>query len=151
MQITIDSFSDLKQTDRGPSAKIKAGNESFYVNEDPTNLVGKTVEIEVTEKTSAKGNKYRIAKITKVLEKAGGSNGAGGGITWEEYRTMAQLAHALAATLEPDALETNQGEGPSVVNVDRSTARAAILNTVMIAFSNGKIAAPEADDEEMPF
>lgn len=148
MQVKIDSFSDLKQTERGPSAKISAGGQSYYVNEDPTNLVGKEVDIEVTEKTSAKGNKYKVAKITKVIE-AGRANG-NGHIAWEDYATMAITAHNLAHQLEPDFLGTQ--EEPQ--GVDRSQARAAILNTVMIAFANGKIALPKdatASDDEIPF
>lgn len=149
MQIKIDSFSDLKTTDRGPSAKIKAGNDTYYVNEDPTNLVGKTVEMEVTEKISAKGNKYKIAKIIKVLE-AAASSGNGHGISWDDYRQMAEAAHELAMKLEADVFADNGQEGVPIVTVDRSHARAAILNTVMIAFSNGKIANPLIDDD-MPF
>lgn len=147
MQIKIDSFSDLKQTDRGPSAKISAGGHSYYVNEDPTSLVGKTVEIEVTEKTSAKGNKYSIAKIVKVIEAAGNGNG-NGHISWDDYRAMAEAAHGLASKLEPDSINIVGENDPSTI-IDRSTARAAILNTVMIAYSNGKIFVPVDDD--MPF
>jgi hypothetical protein len=147
MQIKIDSFSDLKQTDRGPSAKIKAGNDSYYVNEDPTNLVGKTVEIEVVEKTSAKGNKYKIATIKKVIDAAAGNGN--GKITWDDYRAMAEAAHGLAAKLEPDGWKSASDLGEATLIVDRSTARAAILNTVMIAYSKGDIFVPVDDD--MPF
>lgn len=135
MQLHIDSFSDLKSTERGPSAKIKCGNNTYYVNEDPTNFVGKDVEAEITEKTSAKGNKYSIAKIVKVIEGAAGKSN--GHITWDDYRAMAEAAHELAMKMEPDAPEGG---------IDRSAARAAILNTVMIAYSNGKIIVPTEDD-----
>jgi len=148
MQLHIDSFSDLKVTDRGPSAKIKCGNNSYFVNEDPANLVGKNVEAEVTEKTSAKGNKYSVAKITKVYEAtAANSNGNNNGaITWDAYRAMAEAAHELAMKLEPDDVN-DEGKMTS----DRSAARAAILNTVMIAYSNGKIFVPEEEDDIPPF
>lgn len=153
MQIIIDSFSDLKTTERGPSAKIKATNgDTFYVNENPTNLVGKTVDIEVTEKTSAKGNKYKIAKITKVHEGAAASNG-NGKITWDAYRTMAEAAHALASKLEPD-IEKHAGDATndevSWPSVDRSQARASIVNTTLSRYCEGKIFVP-AEDDDMPF
>lgn len=141
MQLHIDSFSDLKQGERGPSAKIKCGNSSYYVNEDPTNLVGKDVEAEITEKTSAKGNKYSIARIIKVLEeKSAGAQASNGKVAWLEYQIVAKAAHALALDLEPDY---------EAGNIDRSAARAAIVNTAMIAFANGKISMPEV--EETPF
>lgn len=145
MQIVIDSFSDLKTTDRGPSAKIKARNgDQIYINEDPTNLVGKTVDIDVNEKTSQKGNRYKVGKILKVYEAtAANSNGNNNGkITWDAYRAMAEAAHGLAHMLEPDLPGQQAGD----VHIDRSSARAAILNTVMIAYSNGKIFVPEEDD-----
>lgn len=146
MQITIDKVSDLKTDQRGQSCKIYHGNDTYYVNEDATPLIGKTAEIEVTEKTSAKGNKYKIAKILKVLE-ASSSNG-NGKITWDAYRAMAEAAHSLAMKLEPDGSFHSDDSG-AYQNMDRSAARAAILNTVMIAYSNGKIFVPEDDD--MPF
>jgi len=134
-QIIIDSFSDLKTTDRGPSAKIKASNgDTFYVNEDPTNLVGKTVDITVTEKTSQKGNKYRIAKITKVHEASAANGNGNGKITWDAYRAMAEAAHELAMRLEPD--------GNDVLTVDRSQARASIVNTTLSRYCEGKIFVP---------
>lgn len=140
MQTTIESFSDLKTTDRGTSAKIKASNgDQIYINEDPTNLVGKTIDIDVNEKTSQKGNRYKVGKIIKVHELVATAVSNGNGkITWDAYRAMAEAAHGLAGKLEPDFV----GE-PAM---DRSSARAAILNTVMIAYSNGKIFVPEDDD-----
>lgn len=81
------------------------------------------------------------------------SNGNGhGGISWVDYRDMAMLAHGLAKELEPDVASSDVDlEGRRVITpeIDRATARAAILNTVMIAFSNGKISLP--DEDESPF
>lgn len=153
MKVKIDKVTDVKSDQRGTSCKMHAGNSYWFVNEDATPLAGKEVEIDVTEKTSAKGNKYSIAKIVKVLEGAapGGGGGNGNGhIAWSEYEQMAGLAHQLALTMEPDAVADHGQEGAPIITVDRSTARAAILNTVMIAFSNGKISLPAADDD-MPF
>lgn len=146
MDIKIESVSDLKQTERGPSCKIKASDgKSYYVNEDCTSHIGKTVEVEVTEKTSAKGNKYNIAKILKVHEAEAATPVSNGGPpSWAAYAHLMKEAHNLALELEPDGL----GEG--AILVDRSQGRAAIVNTIMIAFSNGKIKIEE-DPDTIPF
>jgi len=145
MQTTIESFSDLKTTDRGPSAKIKTRNgDQIYINEDPTNLVGQTVDIDVNEKTSQKGNRYKVGKIIKVYEAtASNSNGNNNGkITWDAYRAMAEAAHELARKLEPDAPEGG---------IDRSQARASIVNTTLSRYCEGKIFVPAEDDDIPPF
>ncbi len=153
----IKSFSDLKENEYGPSAKVKLGNnEQVYINEDPTNLVGKTVDIDVNVKTSQKtGKQYKIGKIIKIYEAtATASNGNGNGkITWDAYRAMAEAAHDLAHKLEPDGVAPHiEGDDHGYhTTVDRSTARAAILNTVMIAYSNGKIVIPADEDDIPPF
>ncbi len=158
MQTKIESFSDLKTNEYGPSAKVKLGNgQQLFINEDPTNLVGKTVDIDVKEKTSQKtGKNYTVGKITKVYEATattsnGNGNGGNGKITWDAYRAMAEAAHGLAVKLEPDVEDVAQGGGDNFIKVDRSTARAAILNTVMIAYSNGKIVVPADEDDIPPF
>jgi hypothetical protein len=72
--------------------------------------------------------------------------------TWAEYKSMAFAAHSLAEMLEPD-LPHHENEP----FIDRSSARTAIVNTVMIAFSNGKVQAPKPerepgqDDDTTPF
>ncbi len=151
MKTTIESFSDYKETERGPSAKIKLSTgEVCFINENPKGLVGMTVDIEVNTKTTQDGKRtYKIGKITKVYEAtATASNGNGNGkITWDAYRAMAEAAHGLANKLEPDGSFNTGVEGEAFQTMDRSTARAAILNTVMIAYSNGKIVVPEIEDD----
>jgi hypothetical protein len=145
MQLTIESFSDYKKTDRGPSAKIKATNgDLIYINEEPGPLIGKTVDIDVNEKTSQKGNRYKVGKILKIYQasEAASSNGK---ITWDAYRAMAEAAHGVALLLEPD-LPSENGEP----HIDRSSARAAIVNTTMINYCQGRIVVPE-EDEDTPF
>ena len=58
------------------------------------------------------------------------------GVTWSEYSAMLDLVHAFACHLEEND----------------ATARAAITNTAMIAFTNGKLKAdePEVPDSEEP-
>ncbi len=159
MQTTIQSFSDLKTNEFGISAKVQLGNgEQVYINEDPAKLVGKTVDIEITPKKSKAGREYKIGKIIKVYEatataSAQSANGnSNGKITWDDYRKVAEAAHSLAMKFEPDeATVTTNSEGSTATHVDRSAARAAILNTVMIAYSNGKIFVPADEDDIPPF
>lgn len=148
MQITIDKVSDVKSGEYGKSCKIYHGNDTYYVNEDATPLIGKKVELtDIVPKTSKQGRQYKVAKIANVIESVPTTANGNGKITWDAYRAMAQAAHELAGKLEPDGNEL-VGED-SYIKIDRSSARAAILNTVMIAYSNGKIFVPEDDD--MPF
>jgi hypothetical protein len=169
MQVIIDRVSDVKQGQYGWSSKIYFGNSSCYINSDGTNLVGSTVDLETTEKYSKAGNKYLVGKVTKALAPAPSSNGNGAAptntttddtwnnntgkkVSWDNYRAMAEAAHELAMKLEPDSIRAIELSDPNeslgtTTTIDRSTARAAILNTVMIAYSNGKIFVPAVDDD----
>jgi len=90
-----------------------------------------------------------------------GAKPSNGKIPWLEFQLAFKAAHALALECEPDLTEeaeseTALGEAHNnlLVRVDRSQARAALVNTFVIAFSNGRIEAPEVpelDDEEAPF
>lgn len=83
---------------------------------------------------------------------------------WEGCIVFAKAAHELALELEPDKIGPETDVDGNVmstgVTVDRSTARAAILNTLMIAYTGGKIlvakeeddyVAPAVDDDIPPF
>lgn len=157
----IDAVSGVKTNQYGEYFSIKVGNRWINVQGAPdASLKGRTVDAET--KTSKDG-KYIWAKINAPKEAPPPAQQANG--SWEHYAHMARVAHALAADLEPDDLEqtTEQGGTPIVlkVNVDRSHARAAILNTVMIAYSNGKVAlpaepeppefGPNQQDDDIPF
>ena len=75
-----------------------------------------------------------------------------GGIPVNEWMLAMREFHKLAAELEPDELSKELVEGEAVpielVKTDRSTARAAILNTCMIALSNNRI---DMTDDVLPF
>lgn len=145
-QITIAAIGQEKQSKFGAYFGIKVGDEWLNVsgNRDES-LKGKTFEAEIKQ-----SGKYKWAKLTKEVVASNG-HGPGGIISWWHYAEMAKLAHGLASELEPDQTGNNPPE-------DRSQARAAIMNTVMIAFSNGKVslpvdddAVPPPDDGPMPF
>jgi hypothetical protein len=157
MQFTIDKVSDVKVGQYGPSSKVQSGSDFYFVKEDATPLIGKTVEADVNEKTSQKtGNRYKVAKILKVIESAPApaQQNGNGKITWDAYRAMAEAAHELATKLEPDEFTVHPDENSDMavrVRADRAGARAAITNTCLIAYSNGKIFVREDDDEPIPF
>lgn len=150
MIIQITDVTDLKHTQRGVSSKIHAGNETYYVDQDASNLIGKKVDISFEEKTSQKGNKYKIAKILSVVGDQADGNGAGhGNVEWSEYAKVAREAHKLALELEPDSTEIlPNGEGTTeTIKVDRSNARIRFVNTALMALKDGKLWL----DDDIPF
>ncbi len=159
MQTKIESFSDYKKNEYGPSAKVKLGNGDYvFINEEPAPLVGKTVDIEVNEKPNKAGTRtYKVGKITKVYEAtATTSNGNGNGssykqITWDDYRKLAEAAHELALRLEPDEVKMDDLENRAVVMADRSPARVGFVNNVMRAYAEGRFIVPKEEDDIPPF
>ena len=134
MQLQIDRVTDVKQGQYGPQSTIHSGNERYYVNSDASEYAGKMVEAEIIEKTGRNGKAFKIAKILKVVPESHAN-----GLTqpWSEWEALAAKAHALAKVLEPDEV-TDGG-----IQLDRSRARMSFVATVLIAFSNGKIAMEE--------
>jgi hypothetical protein len=149
MQAHIDQVTDIKQGQYGISSKLVCGVDHYFVNSDASEYVGKTVELEVSEKRSKAGKLYKIAKILSVVQDKPQSY-ANGAATWSEYETIACQAHELAKKLEPDGIAAIGDNGEPIVTLDRSRARIALVSTVLIAFSNGKIASEE-DDGPVPF
>ncbi len=153
MQTIIESFSDYKPTgERGPSAKIKTANgEWCFINQDPTPLVGKTVDIDIRQPD---GKRYKIGKIIKVYEatatasaqSANGNGNGAGKITWDDYRKVAEAAHELAMKFEPDEDAGTGVEGKLQI-IDRSPARVGFVNNVMRAYADGRFIVPKEDDD----
>jgi hypothetical protein len=154
MKTTIESFTDYKKNEYGPSAKVRLGTgEVCFINEEPDPLVGKTVEIEVTDKPNRAGTRtYKIGKIGKIYEATattanGNSNGSFRQITWDDYRSLAEAAHALAKQLEPDEGIVVDGAGRVI---DRSPARVGFVNNVMRAYADGRFIVPKDDEDDTP-
>lgn len=87
------------------------------------------------------------AGLTPAPDTAKAASHGNGSIAWDEYEEMAKMAHSLASELEPDGSGPTDDPNRVYSIIDRSAARAAILNTVMIAFSNGKIAKDKKPDD----
>lgn len=77
----------------------------------------------------------------------GGLPQAPGVPTWKEYQGMLRAAHRLAYDHEPD-IPCDPKTNDQFIN--NATARAAIVNTIMIAFTNGKVQAPKETEPEIP-
>lgn len=136
MQITVKSTTKESKQAQGKTywgVKHEDGNwYNLITNDKPA--MGARFDVEVKE-TQYNGRTYRWATPHQGSQQASGGGGGNGHIPWEDYEQMMRAAHGVAWALEPDAGE----------HADRSTARAAIVNTVMIAFSNGKLALPKDD------
>lgn len=138
MKVKIQSCTkELRQTQKGESyTGVKINGQWYNVPGDVRNLYNKEVDVEI------KG------KWARILQPAA-SNGAGpnGGvcISWWEYIDAMRTAHEAARELEPD-----DGQ-----------ARAALVDTAMIALTNGRVKlppkaesesdAPPPDDDDIPF
>lgn len=154
-QLTITEVSDVKQGQYGLSCKIKCTDgQMYYINEDATPRIGKPFEANIQEKISANKRKYKIAYPVKELElelMGAPTPASNGKLTLNECREMAKFAHDLALELEPD----EQDATLQSTLVDRSVARMALVNTLLIAFtsnnSKGISLAENKDDDNIPF
>jgi hypothetical protein len=76
------------------------------------------------------------------------SNNSGKKVPWEGCIVFAKAAHELALELEPDELDPGDQGDSARIRTDKSVARAAILNTLMIAYTGGKILVPKDEADE---
>lgn len=117
------------RTDKGESINVSAA----AANRNQIASVAVGDKIEISEPTDFNGTLYaRLNNVEHPPAPKAASNGSAR--SWVDYHAMATIAHALAAQFEPTD----------------ATARAAILNTVMIAFSNGKVELPDDGPEGPP-
>lgn len=143
MQITVQSTTRESKKTKNKNQTywgVKHSDGNWYnliVDAKPSQ--GQTFDVDVKTR-EFQGKTYRWAEIVKkpAASHATG-NGNGAAVSWTEYELMMSLAHHAATQLEPDS-----------DIVDRSTARAALVNTVMIAFTNGKIVVDKEDENEPP-
>ena len=128
--LKIDAVSGVKSNQYGDYFSIKVGNRWINVKGQPIpGLKGNKVLAET--KTSADG-KYTWAKINAPEEKAPPPAAEQANGSWEHYAEMARAAHNLALELEPDR---EDGE-------DRSEARMAFVQSIIVAFREGKVNLP---------
>lgn len=157
MQIRIEALDpQIGQTTKGtPKRGVKHdGQWLALTHENRQLLAGLTpgLEIEISEPKQYRNTWF--ASLKKVIEKPPPAEEAskpappqpgkanGGGIAWIDYLDAIRAAHAVALELEPDV----EGGIP-----DRSQARAALVNTLAIALTNGRIELPKDEEPETPF
>ena len=93
----------------------------------------------------AQFGKSWFATLKEIKAPVDGQAPGGSVPTCEQVEVIARWAHGLAIEFEPDgysAADEANGTAAQIV-VDRSRARMAFVSTLIIAFSNGKIAADE--------
>ncbi len=130
---------------------------------------GETIDVNITER-NVKGRLYvdafpvmpPLAPPETTSSNGNGpkaddtwSQNSGKKVPWEGCIVFAKAAHELALELEPDSIRAIELSDPNdspgtIATIDRSTARAAILNTLMIAYTGGKILVAKEEDEYAP-
>jgi len=87
------------------------------------------------------------AMLTTTTPAPNGAKPSNGKISWLEFASFFKATHEMLREVEPDSeLETGI--------IDRSAARATMMNTCVMAFEHGRIEAPDVpdtDDDPTPF
>ena len=155
MEIIVQAVTKQSKQAQGKTYwGVKAGDGNWYnLIRDAKPANGDRYSVDVKE-TEFKGRVYRWATIVQAQSAApdqrANQSPNNGHISWEDYQSMARLAHELAMEMEPD--ET----GAESHFEDRSQARASIMNTILRDYANGRIALPKEDplppaDDDIPF
>lgn len=150
MQIKIEEVTGEVKQNRDGQSYLNVKAQSKYLNlafpDSPFPIkVGDMVEIGEIKESKYRGRdgKEKISRWATLAEKQPEKQeeANNGKISFWSYVDAMKMAHRIALELEPD----DQGEHIC----ERSRARAALVNTMMIALKDGKIdLPPEPEDEE---
>lgn len=136
MRVKVQSCTkELRTTAQGTEyTGIKINSQWYNIQGDHRNLYNKEVDLEI---------KGKWAKLLTPPAPAAAPSAAQHGkpLAWFDYIQAMRDAHAVALELEPDIPTGDTGVQ------DRSQARAALVDTMLIAVSNGKVALVEFGDE----
>lgn len=128
-------------------------------------IKGEVIEVNITERQGYNGGPtYRdafpvmppLAPVEKDKETAGQGDKEAEKkderLKWDDVRAIAEAAHEMAMKMEPDLKDVEPTEEGNryAMTVDRSKARIALVNTILIAFTSGKFIVPEVDDMAPP-
>lgn len=155
MKILVEAVTKAQRsTPKGMCWGVKVGDKWLDYFDPTPPRKGSTIEVEVSEtnpkwvrpmegRVSAPPQLQEPSKPAPTLQERANN----GGIQWFEYVGAMRIAHAVAKDLEPDV----EGGIP-----DRSQARAALVDTLMIALTAGRVELPkegfeEADKDGTPF
>lgn len=157
MQLQVDAVTKAPRLFQGKTqwgVKTPDGKwYSLYQKDSPSR--GQVLDVDIEQELGKDGKTYYNAYPAKQQAKpaqetkpepakpVGPAPAASNGkIPWAEFVLAMKTAHSVALDLEPDSMEAG--------GLDRSRCRAAIINTMMIAFTNGRIEAP-LPGPEVPF
>lgn len=174
MNVHIDAVGEVKQGKVGPYFSAKVGNTWWNVSggeQERQRIAGKTCAVVQRPSNNPKYNGW--LKIDAVEEPKAPEPQAGNGQdkqaeyappkkpSWAEFSGYVEQFHNLALALEPDGYSADRKQitesgtfaGNEVIVIDRSRARAAIINTLIIAHGKGQFDFDrEAESEEQsPF
>jgi hypothetical protein len=133
------------QTQWGVKLPGNGGWVTLYREAKPAK--GETIDVNITERRGNNGQSYKDAfpVMPPLAPEPVEVKAAPKQITWDSTREFIKAAHNVALVLEPDEIDDG-----NAVRTDRSTARAAITNTLVIAYTSGKILVPDEADEYTP-
>lgn len=142
--IKVDAVTKESKEARGRKYwGVKVGNDWINVVTDTKPEKGQTLQVGEIKVSESGGRTYRWAQVDEKAQQSKQANN-NGHIPWHEYERLARVAHTLALSLEPD--ET----GSEAHFEDRSQARIALVQTVLVALRDGKVALPKDEPEEGP-
>lgn len=127
MRVKIEKTTrELKQDRNGNDCTgVMFGGEWYNMPGDQRKLFNKTVDVEV------KGKWARLVQAQASGGAHANGNGAGPKIKLADYERVMRRFHSIASELEHDDAQ----------------ARTALVDTALIAYSNGKIEIAPEDDE----
>lgn len=152
--VTVQQLDEPKTTQSGtPQRGVKTEQGWIKVRGKSIAFIDIGARIEISEPTEFKGAKYaelrgvnteppKSASPAAPAPRALALSYSNGAIKFDDYVRAVKNFHALAKTFEPDTItpvDLPDGSKRHDVAVDRSSARAAILNTFSIALTNGKL------------
>ncbi len=131
---------DLKRIDGVDVTGIMVNGQWYSIEGDHRKLYNKEVDLEI------KGKWARLAQQQNGNGQAPTPQPKAQESNWEEYKTMVFLAKGLVDMIEPDVKRDDLGD----LYIDRSQARVALMQTVLVAFRDGKITLPQKAPEPVP-
>lgn len=137
MMVKIESCTKDTRTTKGGvlHTGIKANGQWYNIAGDQRNLYGKEVNLEIN------GQWAKLVKQSAMaITGKSSSDDNQLQIAWEDYIVAVRKAHLVANDLEPDENRTIDG------HINRSQARATLVNTMMIALTNGQISLPQTGE-----
>lgn len=133
MQVKVQSCSKETRTNQfGEYTGLKINGQWYNATGDWRHTYNKMIDVDFKE-----GSKW--VKVNAAATPKASSNGHSGAIEWEDYKAFGEIAFTFVSSLESEP-----------------TARAEMWQSVMVAFRDGRLAAPKIDqgnniDDDIPW